>query len=138
MHSACVLPRPFLFHANERRGTGRGRSRMKDAILRAADSLRDVITGISRELQSHPELSLQEHASSALLRRILEDAGFAVTAGTSGLPTAFEAQLRGSSPAPRVALLAEYDALPGIGHRCGHNLIAAPGVGGGPVLPRAA
>jgi amidohydrolase len=111
---------------------------MKDAILRAADGLREVITGISRELHSNPELSLQEHRSSELLRRILEDAGFAVTAGTAGLPTAFVARLPGGSPAPRVALLAEYDALPGIGHGCGHNLIAAAGVGAGLVLSRAA
>jgi amidohydrolase len=111
---------------------------MKDAILRAADGLREIITGISRELHANPELSLQEHRSSELLRRILEDAGFAVTAGTAGLPTAFVARLPGGSPAPRVALLAEYDALPGIGHGCGHNLIAAAGVGAGLVLSRAA
>jgi len=111
---------------------------MKETILRAADDLAGVIAGISRDLHARPELSLEEHRSSALLQEKLAGAGFSVTAGPAGLPTAFVASLPGRATSPRVALLAEYDALPGIGHGCGHNLIAAAAVGAGLVLARAA
>ena len=110
---------------------------MHDAIRRAADELRGEIAGISRDLHDHPELSLEETRSSALLRERLAAAGFQVSAGAGSLPTAFVART-GSGGAPRVALLAEYDALPGIGHGCGHNLIAAASTGAGLVLARAA
>src|SRR5690606_23325153 len=64
-----------------------------------------------------------------LLTRILEDEGLAVDRGAYGLDTAFAA--RAGSDGPLVAVLCEYDALPGIGHACGHNVIAAAGLGAG-------
>lgn len=111
---------------------------MRQAIHGAADALREEIVGLSRTLHADPELSLEETRAAALLSRRLESAGFQVATGVAGLPTAFVAALNGSAPLPRVAILAEYDALPGIGHGCGHNLIAAAGVGAGIVLARAA
>jgi amidohydrolase len=111
---------------------------LKQAIQGAADALRDEIVGLSRALHADPELSLDEVRASALLARTLASAGFEVVPGVAGLPTAFVASLDGSAPRPRVAILAEYDALPVIGHGCGHNLIAAAGVGAGLVLARAA
>lgn len=111
---------------------------MKDAILRAVEELAGTITGISRDLHRDPELSEEESRASALLQEKLAAAGFRVEVGSGGLPTAFMARLPGSASSPRVAILAEYDALPGIGHGCGHNLIAAAGVGAGLVLARAA
>lgn len=111
---------------------------MKNQILHAASELKDEIVRISRELHACPELSEEEVRSSAMLQETLAKAGFSVTAGVAGLPTAFVASLSGASAAPRVAFLAEYDALPGIGHGCGHNLIAAAGVGAALVLRRAA
>ncbi len=70
--------------------------------------------------------------------KTLAEGGFEVVSGVAGLPTAFVARLRGAGSRPRVAILAEYDALPGIGHGCAHNLIAAAGVGAGLTLARAA
>jgi amidohydrolase len=110
---------------------------LREAIHRAAEDLRGVIVGIGRALHADPELSLEEVRAAALLRARLAEAGFEVSEGAGGLPTAFVARLRGGASRPRVALLAEYDALPGIGHGCGHNLIAAAGVGAGLVLARA-
>jgi amidohydrolase len=111
---------------------------MREAVNEAAAELGAGIREIGRRLHSDPELSEEEHRASALLRAKLEGAGFQVTGGVAGLPTSFVAALPGSRPSPRVAILAEYDALPGIGHGCGHNLIAAAGVGAAIVLARAA
>ncbi|MGV9231061.1 amidohydrolase [Streptomyces nigra] len=79
------------------------------------------------ELHAHPEPAFSEHRAAALLTDALESAGFEVERGTAGMPTAFTA--RSGHGRPAVALLLEYDALPGVGHACGHNLIAAAGLG---------
>jgi len=95
-----------------------------DNALRSLDaSLRDL----SLDLHSHPELALAEHHAAAALRRWLSDRGFRVEAPAAGLATAFVAEA--GQGAPVIAYLVEYDALPGVGHGCGHNLIAAGGVG---------
>jgi len=91
-------------------------------------SLPDLVR-LSHDIHGHPELSYQEVRSSALAAAALERGGFAVTTGTADLPTAFTAEV-GSGPLV-VALCAEYDALPDIGHACGHNIIAAAAVGAG-------
>ncbi|MGI5531688.1 amidohydrolase [Streptomyces syringium] len=83
---------------------------------------------IGLRLHATPELAFDEHRAAALLTDELERAGFAVRRGVAGMPTAFVADF-GSVPRPRVALLLEYDALPELGHACGHNLIAAAGLG---------
>ncbi|MGW2672695.1 amidohydrolase [Streptomyces sp. NPDC001272] len=95
----------------------------KEVDLRA-DRLWDVSTALHRD----PETAYAEHHASALLTAEFEREGFTVERGTAGLPTAFTAR-SGSGAGPRVALLMEYDALPGLGHACGHNLIAAAGLG---------
>ncbi|MEW2371855.1 amidohydrolase [Streptomyces sp. NPDC006656] len=95
----------------------------KEVDLRA-DRLWDVSTALHRD----PETAYAEHRASALLTAEFEREGFTVERGTAGLPTAFTAR-SGSGAGPRVALLMEYDALPGLGHACGHNLIAAAGLG---------
>ncbi|MGC9478684.1 amidohydrolase [Streptomyces sp. WG4] len=79
------------------------------------------------ELHAHPEYAFSEHRAAALLTDTLERAGFEVERGTAGMPTAFTA--RSGHGRPAAALLLEYDALPGLGHACGHNLIAAAGLG---------
>jgi amidohydrolase len=91
------------------------------------------ILDVSRELYLHPELSGQEHHACALLCGILKQEGFEVEQGTGGLDTAFTARLSRGRGA-HVGILLEYDALPGIGHGCGHNLIAACGLGAGLAL----
>ncbi len=91
---------------------------------------------MSRALHAHPELSLEEVRSSDLLARFLRREGFSVRRGVAGLKTAFVARKRGRAGGPRVAFLAEYDALPGLGHACGHNLIGAAAAGAGAALGR--
>ncbi|HZM68780.1 MAG TPA: amidohydrolase [Candidatus Cryosericum sp.] len=80
------------------------------------------------------ELSLQEAGSSDAIVRFLRRHGFRVRRGVAGLPTAFTARRRGRRRGPRIALLAEYDALPEIGHACGHNLIGAAACGAAAVV----
>jgi amidohydrolase len=90
---------------------------------------------ISLDLHEHPELAMAEHRSAALLRERLAAEGFRVETPVAGLDTAFVAEV--GSGAPVIAYLLEYDALPGIGHGCGHNLIATGGLGAALALHRA-
>jgi amidohydrolase len=99
-------------------------------------SLAKATASLGRALHAHPELSLQEVRSADRLVRFLRGEGFRVRRGAGGLPTAFVARRRGRPGGPRIALLAEYDALPGLGHACGHNLIAAAAAGAGAALGR--
>ncbi len=86
-------------------------------------------------IHAHPEIGHQEVEASRRLSGLLEAAGIPVEMGTAGMATAFKAELGGDSKArPRVAILAEYDALPGLGHGCGHNLIGTSAVGAGLAL----
>src|SRR5438309_10979034 len=86
------------------------------------------LTLLSRDIHGHPELAYQErHAQGAILA-FLERAGHRVEPGIGGLETAFRTRV-GPATGPAVALLAEYDALPEVGHGCGHNLIAISNVG---------
>jgi amidohydrolase len=91
--------------------------------------LRDPLVALSHRIHAHPELGFEEERASAWLGEALADAGFAVERGAGGLPTAFVAR-KGHGPL-HVAICAEYDSLPGIGHACGHNIIAASALGAG-------
>ena len=82
---------------------------------------------LSHRIHANPELGFEEERASAWLCETMADAGFAVERGVCGMPTAFVARA-GSGPL-HIAICAEYDCLPGIGHACGHNIIAASGVG---------
>ncbi|MER6715422.1 amidohydrolase [Streptomyces sp. NPDC000877] len=96
---------------------------LREEVAARADALWDV----ALRLHADPEYAFAEHRAAALLSGELERAGFAVERGVAGMPTAFTA--RSGRGRPAVALLLEYDALPGLGHACGHNLIAAAGLG---------
>src|ERR671928_66260 len=100
------------------------------------DAARDSLIALSHRIHAHPELGFEEERACAWLSEILADAGFAVETGICDLPTAFVARA-GSGPL-HIAICAEYDALPGIGHACGHNIIAASAVGAGVALARVA
>src|SRR6185436_6055832 len=91
---------------------------------------------LSHRIHAHPELGFEEERACAWLSEMLVDAGFAVETGICGLPTAFVARA-GSGPL-HLAICAEYDCLPGIGHACGHNIIAAISVGAGIAAARIA
>lgn len=96
-------------------------------VCEAIDQKRHVLTGISRSIHQHPEVAFTEKFAARLLVDFLQENGFDLTLGVGGLETAFVA--RAGQGKPVVAFIAEYDALPGIGHGCGHNLIAAASVG---------
>jgi amidohydrolase len=89
----------------------------------------DALVALSHRIHSAPELAFAEEKASAWLAELLSAAGFAVQTKICDLPTAFLARA-GSGPL-HLAICAEYDALPGIGHACGHNLIAAMAAGAG-------
>lgn len=101
---------------------------VKERIARDIDTLKEQIINVAEAIYDHPELGNQEYFAVNLLTGILAERGFKITRPLCQLPTAFKAELVGG-PGPRVALLAEYDALPGLGHACGHNLIAAASLG---------
>lgn len=104
--------------------------RLKKLVQDAVDSNREQLYAISRWLYENPERGSEEFKAVKLLTEELEKHGFKVERCLLGMPTAFCASL-GKREGPSVAVLAEYDALPGIGHGCGHNLIAASAVGAG-------
>ena len=97
---------------------------LKQLVAERIDAMRTSLLDISHDIHAHPELAFAEHHASGLLCDTLAAAGLPVRRSAYGLATAFESEFAGDSAGPRVALLAEYDALPGIGHACGHNLIA--------------
>jgi amidohydrolase len=98
------------------------------ALDDAVDHERSALAKLSRDIHANPELRFEEHKAAGWIAELLRARGFEVEQGVAGLPTALRAS-RGNKQGPRVAILGEYDALPEIGHACGHNLIAASAVG---------
>ena len=110
---------------------------IKDHIDREVESLAEKLYAVSDFLLANPETAYQEVKACAYLSRFLSDHGFTVEARPGGLETAFLARPNGHQTGrPAVAILAEYDALPKIGHGCGHNLIAAASMGAALALQR--
>jgi amidohydrolase len=109
-------------------------STVKTDIQRAADDLAGELENLSRRIHDHPELGYQEVQACGWLSEFLEAKGFHVERGVGGVPTAFRATVEGRGPGPTVAIMCEYDALPVIGHACGHNIIATAGAGAGAAL----
>ena len=101
------------------------------AIDGAADGLAPTLIALSQRIHANPEVGFQEKQASIWLADALEAGGFAVDRGVGGLDTAFRATKQGTSAGSTVAVLSEYDALPDLGHACGHNVIATCGVGAG-------
>ncbi|HCV36131.1 MAG TPA: amidohydrolase [Acidimicrobiaceae bacterium] len=104
-------------------------ARAKEKALKRIDELADTLISVSHQIHTQPELGFKEHIAHEILTGILEEEGLEVVKSAYGLDTAFVASA--GSRGPVVAVLCEYDALPGIGHACGHNLIAAAGLGAG-------
>ena len=101
---------------------------LKAKALAEIDSRRRQFESLSLKIHSHPELGFEEHLASTWLTQYLEKAGFLIETGIYKLPTAFKASYGSGKPA--IAILAEYDALPQLGHACGHNLIAVAAISG--------
>ena len=102
---------------------------LKALMCQRVDELGEVLVDVAHRIHEHPELAYEEHFAHDLLTSVLEARGVEVTRGAYELPTAFVAGA--GSSGPTVAICCEYDALPGIGHACGHNVIAAAGLGAG-------
>ena len=96
----------------------------------AIENQRQALFDLSKDVHAHPELNYQEYYSSNALAGFLEGHNFSVERGIGGVATAFKATIPGGAgDGPTIAVLAEYDALPEIGHGCGHNLIAMAAMG---------
>jgi metal-dependent amidase/aminoacylase/carboxypeptidase family protein len=100
---------------------------MQDQILQAIDAAAECVLAVSRQIHAHPVLRFQEHFAAETLTDALEAFGITIQQPTGSLETAFRAEF-GRAAKPKVAILAEYDALPN-GQACGHNLIAGAALG---------
>jgi amidohydrolase len=112
---------------------------LKERVCQAVDRRAAELIETADWIHAHPEIGHQEVEASKRLTTMLQSAGIPVEMGTAGMETAFKAELghqRGARP--RVAILAEYDALPGLGHGCGHNLIGTSAIGAGLALSEVA
>lgn len=109
----------------------RSNSSARKAIVDAIEEASADLIALSKFIHDHPEIAMQEHQASSACADFLEARGFDVERGVAEIPTAFEARAGSSAGGPSVAFLSEYDALPGVGHGCGHNLIAIAGIGAG-------
>ena len=111
---------------------GPSKDALSETTSQAIEGARSELVEVSLDIHAHPELNYEEQYAAALLSGTLEKHGFQVERGVGGVETAFTATLPGGGgDGPTVAILAEYDALPDIGHGCGHNLIAMAAVGAG-------
>ena len=99
----------------------------KASVVGEIDVRHHQLSELSLKIHSHPEVGFQEVKAATWLTQYLEENSFSVERGICELPTAFRGSYGQGKPA--IAILAEYDALPGLGHACGHNLIAACAVG---------
>ena len=104
----------------------------REAVIRRVDRDADALLALSHHIHAHPEVAWEEHDAAKRVAATMDDFGFEVTTSYHGLDTAVRA-VRGSGPL-HVVLCAEYDALPGLGHACGHNIIAASSVGAAAAL----
>jgi amidohydrolase len=102
-------------------------TKTRKRALDAIDRRRDALIALSLAIHARPEIAYQEHEASLRLTEFLEGDGFRVTRGYRGIETAYRGDAKGKRETPRVAILAEYDALADLGHGCGHNLIAMIG-----------
>ena len=97
----------------------------KAKIVQYVDSIAEELGQLARDIHDNPELGCEEYKALEFISTVLENHGFSVQKGYAGLPTAFRADAPGKGNGPRIAFLAEYDALADVGHACGHNLITA-------------
>ncbi|MBM4465572.1 MAG: M20 family metallopeptidase [Chloroflexi bacterium] len=102
---------------------------LQEQLLAEIDALTPQLFAIARHIYDHPEIKFEEFEAMRVLSSALEEAGFQVKRGVAGLPTAFVARAKGQPGGPAIGLLGEYDALPEIGHGCGHHLVGTIALG---------
>ncbi|MGV3263818.1 M20 family metallopeptidase [Cytobacillus pseudoceanisediminis] len=103
-------------------------SELKEAIKKNVEGNKELYLSASHQIHATPEIGNEEFFASGLLSGILEKKGFEVERAVAGHETAFLARKKSDKPGPSIAFLAEYDALPGLGHGCGHNIIGTTSV----------
>lgn len=108
---------------------------LKKDVVAAVDSMAAELLSLSHAIHREPELALEEFKSAERLAAAVESHDVAVTRGAFGMPTAFAAEF-GKDAGPIIAVLSEYDALPDVGHACGHNIIATAGFGAAMALAK--
>ena len=106
-------------------------SEAKSRLAAAVEGAREEVLDLSHRIHANPEVAFEEHLAAGWIAEVLTRHGFAVERPAGRLATAIRAIRPGGrgGPRPRIGILAEYDALPGLGHGCGHNTMAASGVG---------
>lgn len=109
---------------------------MKEQLKKELMGIQEDLCGMSDYLYEHPEISEQEYESMKLLVNYLEKHQFNTTTAYVDIPTAFKAEYDSGLPGPTIGFLAEYDALPVVGHGCGHNIIGTSAVGAGVILSK--
>ena len=109
---------------------------IKGFFIAQAQHLRGEVWEVARQIGEHPELGYKEYFASNVLCSFLQKHGFEVTRSIAEVETAFLARFKGTRPGPKIAFLAEYDALPDVGHGCGHNLIGAASAGAAVILSK--
>jgi len=119
-----------------RREMGYSMDAIKEFFRDQAQYLRKEVWEVARQIGEHPELGYKEYFASEALCCFLQKHGFEIERGIAGMETAFLGRFRGARPGPRIAYLAEYDALPGVGHGCGHNLIGSASAGAAVILSK--
>lgn len=103
-------------------------NKYKQAVAATVDAEFDHLWKLASYIHANPEIAFEEKKAASALSSYLHEAGFIVETGIAGLETAFKAVFK-KGDGPRIAVLAEYDALQGLGHACGHNLIATSALG---------
>src|SRR5690625_4284405 len=109
------------------------KQKIKDAVDKRDAELRDI----ALKIHANPELNFEEYKAANWLSEYLEENGFSVERGVEDLDTAFIGTWEGAPGGPTIGILAEYDALPGLGHACGHNIIGTSAVGAAVALKNA-
>lgn len=102
---------------------------MKQLAVKEVDRLKDTLIRLAKQIHAKPEIAFEEVQTAALLTGYLKEQGFDIEPNLGNIATAFRATYQGAQSKPVIGLLAEYDALPEIGHACGHNLIAMASIG---------
>jgi amidohydrolase len=108
---------------------------LKKDVCSAIDAMRAELLSLSHAIHAEPELALEEFKAQARLTGAVESHGIAAQREAFGLKTSYAAEF-GNDRGPTIAILSEYDALPGIGHACGHNIIATAGFGAAMALSK--
>lgn len=109
---------------------------MKKLVIKTAETLKDEFIDLSEFIYKNPELGYEEFKSSRAHIDLLKKHGFKVEEKYLGMKTAFRAEYKGKKDGPTIAYFSEYDALPGMGHGCGHNILGSTSTGAGIVLSK--